>query len=164
MKPMDSGVAAGFIDHVSLELASALCYRAVSNAASGAWPGIEHWARGQAKCELKDWKQFQMYLNDRGVRNSLRTVPAPASVGDDPVSFLQYVVDQEQEVLDHLIAVADLADKAQDPDAEGFLEGYTGDQQKLLAHVSTLMEQLQAAGGDVAALQALDQRIGKKGK
>jgi ferritin len=144
-------------DQVALEGFAVLVYRAVSNAASKAWPGFERWAGKEAREEYGHFEAMQDYMNDRGAQAVVPTIQAPPGIGSLPKAWSEAMLRLEKQVLEHLQTIVALGED--DPDVERFLFPYLAIQTESINALMVLVERLKLAGDDMCAVQAIDREF-----
>lgn len=160
---MDSNVAAAMNEQVTMELRAAYLYLAMS-----AWfdgeklPGFSHWMRVQSKEELAHAEKFLDHLLDRNEQIKLGTIDAPPSTFGSVRDAIEAVAAHEAKVSGAINAIYDEAMKRGDHASRPLLNWFVNEQIEEEKTARDLLDRLDLAGDDRAALITIDQELGRR--
>ena len=156
-------LAAAFNDQVTLELASAHQYLALS-----AWleqeglPGMAGWMRAQAGEENAHAMKFYQFLVDRSVPVVLGAVPKPQSEFDSVVAVFQASLAAEQRVTAAINNLYAMATDARDFASYPLLDWFVEEQIEEEATVQQIIDDLERTEGNGHGLLMLDREMGTR--
>lgn len=160
---MSSDVASAMNSQITMEFRAAYLYLAMS-----AWfdgqklPGFAHWMRVQAKEELVHGEKFIDHLLDRGGSIELGTVEAPPAAFGSVREAIEAVAAHEAKVSAAIHGIYDTALSSGDHASRPLLNWFVEEQIEEEKIVRDLIDRLDLAGDDRAALIAIDQELGRR--
>lgn len=162
-KVMDERVANAINAQVTMEFQAAYLYLGMS-----AWfdsqklPGFAHWMRLQAKEEVVHAEKFIDHLLDRGAVLELGAIAAPPTDFGTVREAIEAVAAHEEKVSASIHAIYDTALNAGDHASRPLLNWFVEEQIEEERVARDLIDRLDLAGDDRAALIAIDQELGKR--
>ncbi len=160
---MSKELESSFNDQITLEFASSYAYLQMAAFCEEAnLPGFAHWMRQQAEEERAHAMKFLDFVLDRGNHVQLGEIAAPAGDFTTPLSVFQASLAHEQHVTAAIHALYGQAQEEKDYESLPLLHWFIDEQVEEEATVSELVEQLQMAGDNGAALLLLDRELGRR--
>lgn len=156
-------LAAAFNDQVTMELASAHQYLALS-----AWleneglPGMANWMRIQAREENDHAMKFYRLLVDRNARVVLGAIPEPQTKFDGVVDVFRAALEAEQKVTAAINNLYGMATDARDFASYPLLDWFVDEQTEEEATVQQIIDDLARTEGNGYALLMLDRELGTR--
>ncbi len=121
--------------------------------------GFAHWFLVQSQEEVVHAMKFYNYLNDRGGRVSLGTVPEPQGEFASPLDAAQKALEHERRVSAAINAIYSLATHEDDHATTSFLKWFLDEQVEEEKNADELIQQLKLIGTDNLGLFMIDQRL-----
>lgn len=160
---MNDTVHKAIDDQIQMELTSAYHYLAASAYFEAATQsGFASWMRKQAQEELAHALRFFDYLADRGVRVTLKAIPAPEASFASALAVFQSALRHEQAVTKAIHNLYDLAVREKDLPTQSMLAWFIDEQVEEEKNATTMVERLTMAGDDRAALLMLDREAASR--
>ncbi|MDJ0952841.1 MAG: ferritin [Acidimicrobiia bacterium] len=152
---------AAFNDQVTLELASAHQYLALSAWLEGeGLPGMAHWMRLQAGEENEHAMKFYRFLLDRGVGVVLGPLPQPTSEFDSVVDVFRASLAAEHRVTAAINNLYAMATDARDFASFPLLDWFVDEQVEEEATVQQIIDDLERTADNGHGLLMLDRELG----
>lgn len=124
--------------------------------------GFAKWMRMQSHEEYEHALKFFDYLNDRGGRAELLTIPQPPVEFDSPLGVFQQSLEQEQRVTESIYEIYQMAHQERDYATVSFLKWFSDEQVEEERSAADMVERLKLAGEDPQALLFLDSEAGRR--
>lgn len=125
--------------------------------------GFAHWMKEQAKEERDHAMRLFDHLIERGERVELEAIAKPPTEFDSALSIFQKALEHERTVTRHINELYELAREKKDYPAEIMLQWFIEEQVEEEDMTGQLVEQLEMAGDNRAALLMMDARLGSRG-
>lgn len=125
--------------------------------------GFARWMRLQSREELGHAMRIFDYLLQRGEKPGLREIPAPSDDFGAPRSVFQRALDHERKITAHIRELHGLAVEKQDPATRIEMDWFVKEQVEEEDSVGTVVDRLEKAGEDPAAILLLDRELGARG-
>jgi ferritin len=125
--------------------------------------GMAAWMRGQAREEHDHAIRIFDFILDRGGKVRLQGVDAPQVDFDSPLEVFRKALNQEKSVTRQINELYERAAEQRDHATRVMLEWFITEQVEEESTVQTVVDQLEMAGTDSAALLMLDRRLGERG-
>ncbi|WP_045222937.1 ferritin [Desulfonatronum thioautotrophicum] len=147
-------------DQVNAELYSAYLYLAMAAYFSEQnLEGFTHWMNMQSQEELTHAMKFYAFINERGGRNTLKTIEAPPATWDSPTAVFQAVLEHEQKVTSLINGLVDMALAEKDHATNIFLQWFVTEQVEEEASVNAVLQKLKLLGGDSGGMFMIDREL-----
>ncbi len=147
-------------EQVNAELYSAYLYLAMAAYFSNHdLEGFTHWMNMQSQEELGHAMKFYAFINERGGRNTLKTIEAPPLSWDSPTAVLEAVLEHEQKVTALINDLVDLAIAEKDHATNIFLQWFVTEQVEEEASVNAVLQKLKLLGKDGGGLFMIDREL-----
>jgi ferritin len=143
-------------------------YAAYLYLAMAAWfeaqalPGFAHWMRLQNEEEQQHALKLFQYLLDSGGHVELEGIPAPPDKFKTPLSVMQMALDHEQKVTAAINKLYELAAREKDYPAQLALQWFITEQVEEERNVSDIIQRMEHAGDNGAALLMIDHELGSR--
>jgi ferritin len=124
--------------------------------------GFAHWMRQQREEEIGHAMKIFDFILDRNGRVTLEAIEAPAGGYDSPLDIAKKALAHEQMVTGEINEIYELAKSEKDYPTEGFLQWFVLEQVEEEASALKVVERLEMAGQDKAALLMLDREMGAR--
>ncbi|MBW3533698.1 MAG: ferritin [Gemmatimonadetes bacterium] len=124
--------------------------------------GFARWMRVQAQEELEHAMKLFGFMNQRGATVQLRSVDAPPTGFEAPLSLFEQALEHEREVSRLIHKLYDLAVQKHDHATQLELQWFITEQVEEEANVGTVVDQLRMAGDNEAAILMLDRELGQR--
>ncbi|MBU1125669.1 MAG: ferritin, partial [Candidatus Omnitrophica bacterium] len=124
--------------------------------------GAAHWLKVQHKEEVGHAMKIFDFLNDRGVRVLLQSIPQPTQDFASVREVFEETLKHEKKVTALLNALSDLAEEVDDKAAEIFLQWFITEQVEEEKSATVIVENLKIVKPDSPALLMLDKGLGKR--
>jgi len=149
---------------IMVEMKASYAYLAMASyfgRAGIALPGIQQFFEEQSNEERGHAIMFIQYLNERGGRVKITSLPEPNFIEYSPLEAFQKTLAMEKEVYQTLLHLHHVAGDRQDPNLSDFLEnnfieGQVKDIKKIVDYVATL----ERVGDDGLGVYLFDQGLG----
>jgi ferritin len=125
--------------------------------------GFGFWMRAQAREEVEHAMRLFDFMLQRGAAVDLDEIAAPEVEFDSPLSTFRAALEHERKVTGLIHELHDLASEEHDHATRLELEWFIREQVEEEDSVGTVVEQLEMAGDDRAALLILDRTLGSRG-
>lgn len=161
---MDESVRDGVNRQIGHELKAGYLYLAMSaHFERVSLVGFASWMREQAQEELEHAMKLFDFMNHRGAEVVLPAIDAPPSDFGTPLEIFQKALEHEQEVTRLIHELYDLCVDQHDHATQLELNWFVTEQVEEEASVGTIVDQLQMAGDNEAAVLMLDRELGARG-
>ena len=124
--------------------------------------GFAHWMRLQREEEMTHAMKIFDFVIDRDGRVKLTPIAAPDAKFTNPLSVLKKALDHERAVTGKIHALYAAAKKENDYPTEALMQWFVLEQVEEEASALKLVERLEMAGDDKAALLILDREVGQR--
>jgi ferritin len=125
--------------------------------------GFAAWMREQAAEELEHAMKLFDFMNHRGAEVALPGVDAPPAGFGTPLEIFRTALEHEQEVTRLIHDLYDLCADQHDHATQLELNWFITEQVEEEASVGTIVDQLEMAGDNEAAVLMLDRELGARG-
>lgn len=122
-------------------------------------PGFARWMRHQAREEQEHAIKFFDFLLDRGEHVELRAIDAPPYAFRSALDTFEQALEHEREVTSLIHGLYDLVVRESDYPAQVMLNWFVAEQVEEEKSATEIVERLQMAGEDSAALLLLDSEL-----
>lgn len=147
-------------EQLNKELYSAYLYLAMSSYFESInLVGFASWMRAQSKEEVEHSMKYYDFLFSRGSSVELKTVDAPPSTWDSPLSAFEDAYRHEQDVTKDINQIVDLSIQKSDHATNNFLQWFVAEQVEEEASTSAIVEKLKMIGDEQAALVMVDREL-----
>ncbi|KAF9923769.1 hypothetical protein FBU30_006177 [Linnemannia zychae] len=152
---------------ISLDMTASQTYLAIASYMDSdivALPGLEKFFREQSEEERERAQHLIDYLNKRGGRAIIPSVPAPSSEWTSAKNAIESALQIEKDVNKNILRMESLAEDQNDPQLVNVLRTkYLKEQVDSIAEIAKLMTQLNRVNGEGLGLYLLDQTLLKSG-
>ncbi|TVQ97141.1 MAG: ferritin [Desulfovibrionales bacterium] len=157
---LNSRIEQALNDQVNAELYSAYLYLAMAAYFSEQnLEGFTHWMNMQSQEELTHAMKFYAFINERGGRNTLKTIEAPPANWDSPTAVFEAVLEHEQKVTSLINELVDMALAEKDHATNIFLQWFVTEQVEEEASVNAVLQKLKLLGGDSSGMFMIDREL-----
>ncbi|KAI8812788.1 ferritin-like superfamily [Cladochytrium replicatum] len=150
-------------DQLNLEFKASHIYLSMSayfGRDSVALPGFQKFFKHSSDEEREHGEKFIDYVNKRGGRVVLSSVPAPEIEWNSGRSAVEIALQLEKDVNTSLLKLHKVAEEQNDPATMDFLEGeYLKEQVEANKQLSDMLTQIARVGGDGLGLYLFDQNL-----
>jgi ferritin len=160
---MDKKLEKAFNDQIKNELYSAYLY--LSMAAyfeAHNLPGFGHWMKVQFKEETSHGMKMFEFLNDRGVKVELQSIPQPPTEFKSALEIFEETLKHEKKVTALINALYDVAAKVDDKAAQVFLQWFINEQVEEEKNAQQIVDTLRAIKAEGPALIMLDRELARR--
>lgn len=148
---------------VNRELYSAYFYLGMASyAASIGLKGVANWFNLQAKEEVAHAEKIYDYVNQQGVRVELKGIEEPPQDFSSAVDLFKRTLEHEKRVTKMIHGLVELSKGENDKDTEKFLQWFVKEQVEEEESASKVLNKVNAAGEDKAALSEVDNQLAKR--
>lgn len=124
--------------------------------------GFAHWMRMQREEEIGHAMKIFDFVLDRDGRVDLRTIEAPAAEFSSPLEVAKKALEHERKVTGKINSIYEKAKQESDYPTEALLQWFVIEQVEEEASALKIVERLEMAGDDNAALLMLDREMGDR--
>lgn len=124
--------------------------------------GFAHWMRLQREEEIAHAMKIFDFVIDRDGRVKLGAIAAPASKFASPLDVLKKALEHERAVTEKINALYTSAKKENDYPTEALMQWFILEQVEEEASALKVVERLEMAGDDKAALLIIDREMGQR--
>lgn len=124
--------------------------------------GFAHWMRMQREEEIGHGMKIYDFVLDRNGRVELQSIDAPPRDYDSPLDACERALEHEKKVTGKINDLYDLAKEEKDYPTEALMQWFVIEQVEEEASALQLVEKLEMAGDDRAALLMLDSETGSR--
>lgn len=124
--------------------------------------GFAHWMRFQREEEIGHAMKIFDFVIDRDARVKLSAIAAPSSKFASPLDVLKKALDHERAVTEKINEVYTAAKKENDYPTEALMQWFVLEQVEEEASAQKVVERLEMAGDDKAALLMIDREMGQR--
>lgn len=158
---LDGRVANALQVQMGREVVAALIYKQLAyDFCLQGWQGFEKWALANEREELQHSCDFGYFLIERNVRPYYENAQLPPVLFmTQPADAFEYALNLEKQYWGYIEDLYQLAADADDPDTVAFLKKKVEQQHESVAQLTTIVQKLKRAMGDMAATQDLDNHI-----
>ena len=150
-------------EQVNNELFAAYQYLAMAEYfAARNLDGFSHWMRLQREEEIGHAMKIFDFVIDRDARVKLTPIAAPDAEFTSPLDVLKKALEHERSVTEKINAVYETAKSESDYPTEALMQWFVLEQVEEEASALKLVERLEMAGDDKAALLILDREVGQR--
>ena len=150
-------------EQVNNELFAAYQYLAMAEYfASRNLDGFAHWMRLQREEEIGHAMKIFDFVIDRDARVKHTPIAAPHADFASPLDVLKKALEHERSVTEKINAVYETAKGESDYPTEALMQWFVLEQVEEEASALKLVERLEMAGDDKAALLILDREVGQR--
>jgi ferritin len=150
-------------DQIRMELSSGYVYLAMSaQFEAETFEGFAHWMRLQAQEELAHAMRLFDYVNRRGGRVALQSIPQPLGAFGSPLQAFQNALEHEEAVTASIHRLFLLAVDLKDVATQRELDWFVTEQVEEEENANRAVELLTRAGDDLTALLFLDREFGAR--
>lgn len=125
-------------------------------------PGAAQWMKAQAQEEWFHGMKLYGYVNERGGRVLLKSIPQPPTEWKSTLHVFQDVLAHEHKVTDLINDLVNLALDGRDHATNNFLQWFVSEQVEEEANVGAVLDKLKLIGKDTSALFTLDAELGRR--
>jgi ferritin len=125
--------------------------------------GCGHWFQVQAREELGHGMKIYKYLCEQGAAVKLTALPEPKAKYASIKEVFEGALSHEKKITASLQSLYRFAAEEQDFTTQTFLGWFLTEQVEEEAHASKILEKINMAGAQGAALLFLDAELGKRG-
>jgi ferritin len=150
-------------DQIRMELSSGYVYLAMSaQFEAESYDGFAHWMRLQAQEELAHAMRLFDFVNRRGGRAVLQTIPCPPKDYGAPVDAFRNALEHEEAVTASIHRLYMLAGEHGDVATQRELDWFITEQVEEEENANRAVDLLARAGDDATALLFLDREFGAR--
>jgi ferritin len=124
--------------------------------------GFAHWMRLQREEEIGHAMKIFDFIIDRDARVKLSAIAAPSSKFASPLDVLKKALEHERAVTEKINALYTAAKKENDYPTEALMQWFVLEQVEEEASALKVVERLEMAGDDKAALLMIDREMGQR--
>jgi ferritin len=156
-------VEAALNDQIRKEIYSSYLYLSMAaQFASMNLNGFAHWMKIQTAEETKHAMKIYEHVNSRNGRVILQQIDAPPSEWRSAKEMFNDAYQHEQKVTESINKIVELARAEKDNATEVFLQWFVNEQVEEEASANEILQKLQLAGDNPAAIIMLDAELGKR--
>lgn len=160
---MDRTVRTLINDQIAHEFHAAYQYLAIAaHFEAQSYEGFARWMRLQAKEETGHAMRLFEYMVERGERIDLNQIDRPGHDFGSPVEAFRAALEHERKVTGQINAIYEAAVEAGDYPTQIMLQWFIEEQVEEEASTGKVVEQLDMAGENRAALLMLDKQFGAR--
>ena len=160
---MDKKLQKAFNNQVKHELYSAYIYLAMAAYfETKNLPGFAHWMKIQYKEEVTHAMKMFEFLNDRGVRVLLQTIPQPTLEFSSNLEVFEETLKHEQKVTSLINALYELAKEVNDHASVVFLQWFISEQVEEEKNAIGIIQSLKMIKSEGAPQIMLDRELAKR--
>jgi ferritin len=161
---MDSELRDALQTQLNRELSAAYVYLAMAaHFENESLEGFARWMQLQSEEEREHAMRIFDYLLRRGEKPVLKEIPAPPADFGPPLSVFQNALEHEKKVTGHIHEIHDLAIRKGDAATRIEMDWFVTEQVEEEDLVGAVVDRLERAGEDPAALLFLDRELGTRG-
>jgi ferritin len=150
-------------EQVNNELFAAYQYLAMAEYfAARNLDGFAHWMRLQREEEVGHAMRIFDFILDRGARVKLGAIAAPTAKFTTPLDVLKKALDHERKVTGRINELYAAAKKENDYPTEALMQWFVLEQVEEEASALKVVERMEMAGDDKAALLMIDREMGQR--
>lgn len=150
-------------EQINDELHAAYLYLAMSEYfTANNLDGFAHWMRMQREEETGHAMKIFDFLLDRDARVELRAIEAPAADFSSPLDVAKKALEHERKVTKKINGIYETAKSESDYPTEALMQWFVLEQVEEEASALKVVERLDMAGDDNAALLMLDREMGSR--
>lgn len=124
--------------------------------------GFAHWMRLQREEEIEHAMKIFDFVIDRDARVKLSAIAAPPSKFASPLDVLKKALEHERSVTEKINTLYTAAKKENDYPTEALMQWFVLEQVEEEASALKVVERLEMAGDDKAALLMIDREMGQR--
>lgn len=160
---MDKKLQKAFNDQIKHELHSGYIYLAMAAYfETKNLPGFAHWMKIQYKEEVAHAMKMFGFLNDRGTRVLLQTIPQPALEFSSSLEVFEETLKHEQKVTGLINSLYELAKEVNDHASVVFLQWFVSEQVEEEKNAIEIIQTLKTIKSEGAPLIMLDRELAKR--
>lgn len=125
-------------------------------------PGFAKWMKAQAKEELEHAMKFYEYINDRGGKVSLNSIPKPPSEWNSVKEVFEKALQHEKTVTESIWRLATIAEEEKDRATLAFLQWFINEQVEEEKTFTEILGKLELTGETPQTLLILDAKLGER--
>ncbi|MDX1661827.1 MAG: ferritin [Gemmatimonadota bacterium] len=150
-------------EQINNELHAAYLYLAMAeHFAAANLDGFAHWMRKQREEEIGHAMKIFDFVLDRDGRVDLKTIEAPEGEFDSPLEVAKAALEHERKVTGRINDIYEKAKAEKDYPTEALMQWFVLEQVEEEATALQIVERLEMAGDDNAALLMLDREMGRR--
>ncbi|HUP20443.1 MAG TPA: ferritin [Gemmatimonadota bacterium] len=150
-------------DQINHELYAAYLYLSMAeHFQANNLDGFAHWMRQQREEETGHAMKIFDFVLDRDGRVKLQTIEAPKGGYKSTLEIAKQALAHEQKVTQEINEIYELAKTEKDYPTEAFMQWFVLEQVEEEATALKVVERLEMAGNDQAALLMLDREMGAR--
>lgn len=124
--------------------------------------GFARWMQMQSREEVNHAMKFFNFINDRGGRVALQSIPQPPHEFQSPLEAFEKAYEHECKISALIHQIYDLAVKENDYPTQVMLNWFVEEQVEEEKSTSEVVELLKLSGGQGTALIMLDRQLGQR--
>ncbi len=124
--------------------------------------GFAKWMRAQANEELEHAMKFFDFINERNETVVLKPIEAPKQEWNSPLEAFKDAYEHERKVSNYIHQIYELAQQKKDYPTQVFLHWFITEQVEEEDQTLQIVELLEKAGDNFAAILELDERLGSR--
>ena len=160
---MDKKLQKNFNDQIKHELYSAYIYLAMAAYfETKNLSGFAHWMKLQYKEEIAHAMKMFEFLNDRGIRVLLQSIPQPVLEFSSSLEVFEETLKHEQKVTSLINALYELAKEVNDHASVVFLQWFVSEQVEEEKNATVIIQTLKMIKAEGAPLIMLDRELAKR--
>lgn len=125
-------------------------------------PGFAHWMKIQCEEEMAHAARFYDYVNDRGEKVVLETIPKPAVNYDSPLQAFKAALEHEEYITQSINDIYTLAREEEDYASEQFLHWFIEEQVEEEQNAGEIVDTLTMIGDSPHAILMLDREMSRR--
>ena len=150
-------------EHLDAELFASHLYLAMAAyCESIRLPGAAHWMQLQSEEERGHALRFYQFINDRGGRIMVGSLDAPPTDFGSLTGVFQAALEHERGVSERIQSLYRLTTDEGDYATQSFLQWFVNEQVEEEKAAKDILDQLDLAGDDKAALLLVDRDLGER--
>ncbi|WP_438311345.1 ferritin [Sporosarcina sp. FA9] len=160
---MSENLATALNEQMNNEFAAAQTYLSMASYCEYRnYSGFAHFFLQQVEEERMHAMKIYSYLNDRGFRAEISSIPAPATSFDNLLNTFEVSLQQEKEVTKSFYRLMDIAWEEKEHATISFLNWFLDEQVEEEATFDTHIEYLKRLGEDKNALFIYEKELGQR--
>jgi len=160
---MDKKLQKNFNDQIKHELYSAYIYLAMAAYfETKNLSGFAHWMKLQYKEEIAHAMKMFEFLNDRGIRVLLQSIPQPVLEFSSSLEVFEETLKHEQKVTSLINVLYELAKEVNDHASVVFLQWFVSEQVEEEKNATVIIQTLKMIKAEGAPLIMLDRELAKR--
>ncbi len=150
-------------EQINRELFSSYIYLAMAtHFEEKSLDGFAQWMYGQSQEEYGHAMRILRHVLERGGHVELGAIEAPPAEFGSPLEIFRQALDHERKITGHIHDIYRLAVEERDYAAQSLMEWFVNEQVEEEDTVGRIVDQLDLAGDDRAAILLLDKELGQR--